>query len=100
MNTYTYYRAMSKLEANKLITTDTISNGTRVSYWTDSLEVAKGYKLDGRVVVKLVLDRDLNAYRGVAFGETTELNRIEYVVPMAQMNLELGNMIEDATIVA
>ena len=100
MNTYTYYRAMSKLEANKLITTDTISNGTRVSYWADSLEVAKGYKLDGRVVVKLVLDRDLNAYRGVAFGETTELNHIEYVVPMAQMNLELGNMIEDATIVA
>jgi len=97
---YIYYRAMSKLEADNLIATDKVNTNLRVSYWADSLEVAKGYQLDGRVVVKLVLDRDLNTYRGVALGETTELNHIEYVVPTSQMNLELGNMIEEVTIVA
>jgi hypothetical protein len=97
---YTYYRATERSEANAIVTTDQLLSERGVSYWTDGLEPALGYKLDGRVIVKIVLDRPLpEGYKGVALGEEVENNHVEWVVPKAEMNLCLCNLIEEATIV-
>lgn len=97
---YTYYRATSKLEANAIVTTDQLLSEHGVSYWTDGIEPAQGYKLDGRVIVKVKLDRPLpEGCRGVAFSQGDENNHIEWVVPKSEMNLCLCNSVEVATIV-
>lgn len=99
-NVYTYYRATDRLEAQAIVDTDQLLSDRGVSYWTDGIGPARGYKLDGRVIVKIVLDRPLpEGYRGVALGEEIKDNHIEWVVPKAEMNLCLCNLIEEATIV-
>jgi len=97
---YTYYRATERSEANAIVNTDQLLSERGVSYWTDGVEPARGYKLDGRVIVKIVLDRPLpEGYEGVALQEEVKDNHIEWVVPKAEMNLCLCNLIEEATIV-
>jgi len=97
---FTYYRATERNEANAICNTDQLLSERGVSYWTDGIEPARGYKLDGRVIVKIVLDRPLpEGYKGVALGEEVKDNHIEWVVPKAEMNLCLCNLIEEAIIV-
>jgi hypothetical protein len=100
MKTYTYYRATEKSEATAIVDTDQLLSERGVSYWTDGIEPARGYKLDGRVIVRIVLDRPLpEGYKGVALGEEVKDNHVEWVVPKTVMNEQLCNLIEQAEIV-
>lgn len=72
MSNYTYYRCMSKQELDEL-SINCEQYGTelnRTTYWTNSYSAAELYKDDNRVIVEVILDRDIpKAYHGIAHGE-------------------------------
>lgn len=68
---YTYYRAMgisefAELEANL---EQYATNLNQTTYWTNSFSAASLYAGEGRIIVEIVIDRDIpKAYHGIAEG--------------------------------
>lgn len=100
MTEYKYYRAMSRNEAAELEINDEqyATNLNTKTYWTHSYSAATQYCGSGRVIVAVVLDRDIpQAYHSIAMGVDDEgniNNHHEVVMSRRQMNDQLINAVE------
>ena len=99
MAEYKYYRAMSRNEYRELCLEDQYGSNLRTkTYWTNSYTAAADYCSEGRIIVEIVLDKDIpQPYHSIALGVDDQgyiNNHHEVVLTREQMNDQLINALE------